>query len=154
MVWFEIHYQLSVGLGVEEVVVLQCSVCLGSICVENKVKPKQTIQFELVNEMKFSAVLRTTSENYLRRHYLQYWFDSDSVLVHSDQGLISPRVYGQDPNVLEIPVSLKWKIKTKSGHNFAHTTTAELLWHLWPEWKIRMRIRAEWIFTRFQLWAH
>ena len=35
-----------------------------------------------------------------------------------------------NPNLLKTYVAQKCKIDIKSGHNFAHATTAELLWHV------------------------
>ena len=35
-----------------------------------------------------------------------------------------------NPKFVKITIALSWTIMIKSGHNFAHGTTAELLWHV------------------------
>ena len=53
-------------------------------------------------------------------------------------------------------IPLAWKITIQSGHNFAHNTTAKLLWRaeLGPDCIINVRkFYNETTFTRFQFWA-
>ena len=46
-------------------------------------------------------------------------------------GPISQMVYELRTQILwKFVVAFAWKIIIRSGHNFAHATTAELLWHV------------------------
>ena len=39
-------------------------------------------------------------------------------------------LWAHNPNLIKLHVDITWKILTRSGHNFAHVTTAELSWHV------------------------
>ena len=47
--------------------------------------------------------------------------------IHATKGL---QAYKTHTSILKIYVVLTWKIMNRSGHNFAHVTTAQLSWHV------------------------
>ena len=72
--------------------------------------------------------------------------------AHSTKGLRA-----HNWNLMQIIIVVIMIMIIQSGHNFAHVTTAQLLWHvqkLWPDWIIIFKVRTACIFTRFGIWAH
>ena len=56
--------------------------------------------------------------------------------------------WAHNPNFGKNHVVLTWYIMVWSGHNVAHVTAAQLRCaNLWPDWIIRIKITAKWIFN-------
>ena len=72
-------------------------------------------------------------------------------------GAISQMVYELKIQILwKFMLLLCGKIMIRSCHNFAHVTTAVLLWHVqnvWHDWIIGIIMKAKIIFPIFQLWT-
>ena len=45
--------------------------------------------------------------------------------IHCTKGL-----WAHNANIVKIHIAFTWKIKTQSGHNFAHVITVQLSWHV------------------------
>ena len=82
------------------------------------------------------------------------WGSIDSIPSRICEGIILTKIH----------IALIWKMIIRSDHNFACVTTAELLWHVEicdligslesTHWIIKIIIKTNMIYMRFQLWAH
>ena len=67
------------------------------------------------------------------------------------------RLWAHNPNLVKLCTVLIWNLMIRSGHNFAHAMTAQLLRHVQYcglIGSLKIKIRSTRSFTRFQLWAH
>ena len=71
---------------------------------------------------------------------------------------ISQSLSARNWNLAKMRLALTWKTMPRSGHNFAHATTADFLWHhvknfmSWYGYDF-YDVRTTRIFSRFHLWA-
>ena len=74
----------------------------------------------------------------------------------SDHDLFNKGLWAYHPNLVKVHVAFDWTIPIKSGHNFAHVTTAGLSWHVQssdPMCLLRS-LKALSIVIKFQLRAY
>ena len=74
----------------------------------------------------------------------------------SDRDLFNKGLWAYHPNLVKVHVAFDWTIPIKSGHNFAHVTTAGLSWHVQssdPMCLLRS-LKALSIVIKFQLRAY
>ena len=76
--------------------------------------------------------------------------------IHGSGTHCTKSLWAHNPNLEKIWNALTWKIIIKSGHKFAHVTTAMLSWraNFRPDWIIWIIFKDKINFTRFQLRAH